>query len=90
MEVTWEFITTHPVIMIMVFLPITYIISRDVTMFLVNKKQLEESRKDLVEKEARVEQLFRKVDRNRSKLLQDIRDIDTSIEDASSDSFGIK
>jgi archaellum component FlaC len=85
MEVTWEFILSHPLIMIMVFLPLSYIIFRDVLLFFMNKSELEKQRKELIEKERRVESLFRKVENNRAKLLEDIRDIDTSIEDVITD-----
>ena len=65
--------------MIMVFLPLCYIIFRDLIMFFSRRSEAERLRKDVIEKERRVEKLFRQLDDNRSKLLEDINNIDASV-----------
>ncbi len=81
MEITWEFIKSHPVLMIMVFLPIAYIVCRDLFLFILRRRELEKQREVLVDTESRVETLMRTVENNRAKLLEDIKSLDLNSEE---------
>lgn len=85
MGVTWQFIVENPVLMVMVFLPLTYIIFRDVIIFVLRRRELENQREKVMSAELKVEKMYQEVEKNRAKLLEDLRKVDTAMADMISD-----
>lgn len=85
MGVTWQFIVENPVLMVMVFLPLTYIIFRDVIIFVLRRRELENQREKVMSAELKVEKMYQEVEKNRAKLLEDLRKVDTAMADMIND-----
>lgn len=75
MESFFNLVFSNPIPFLVVSLPLLYLVIRDIVRWRLNKKELELSRKRLIETEKTVEELYRKLNANRSALIQSLKDL---------------
>ena len=82
MDPVWTIIAEHPIVFLMVFLPISYLVLRDLFRFYRRRRRAGEAKKRFIESEKRLQALYKKLEENRRSLMEEIVKIDEAFPDA--------
>ena len=87
---TFDYIAENPLMALVAFAPVLYLIIRDVASYFSQRKQLKEKEKLVIESKERITSLVSELNENREKFIQKLEDIGSQSVDQASESDDAK